>query len=255
MLRDIQEAFRRGVLDGDDAALDGLAVTGDLGAARRLGIHRNNCIGSLDSVLQAAYPVVCRLVNERFFRFAARAYLRAHPPTVPQLLRYGDRFANFLAGFKPVRALPYLPDVARLEWARHEAYFAGHADALDPAALAGIPPERYLELAFDLHPAVRLVTSRYPVDRIWEVNQPHHAEVERVDLTTGGVSLLVTRPAMTVRHRQLSKGDFALIERLRDDAPLVAATAAASEREPGFDLAAALAEHLIEGTFCGFQLP
>src|SRR3546814_2497708 len=56
MLRDIQEAFRRGVLDGDDAALDGLAVTGDLGAARRLGIHRNNCIGSLDSVLQAAYP-------------------------------------------------------------------------------------------------------------------------------------------------------------------------------------------------------
>src|SRR3546814_5922375 len=78
--------------------------------------------------------------------------LRAHPPTVPQLLHYGDRFADFLAGFKPVRALLYLPDVARLEWARHEAYFAGHADPLDPAALAGMPPERYLALALDLHP-------------------------------------------------------------------------------------------------------
>src|SRR3546814_3289038 len=98
--------------------------------------------------------------------------LRAHPPTVPQLLHYGDRFADFLAGFKPVRALLYLPDVARLEWARHEAYFAGHADPLDPAALAGMPPERYLELALDLHPAVRLVTSWYPIDRIWEANQP-----------------------------------------------------------------------------------
>src|SRR3546814_4882725 len=115
-------------------------------------------------------------------------------------------------------------------------------------------PELYLELALVLLPAGHLVTSRYPIDRIWEANQPHHAEVERVDLTTGGVSLLVTRPAMTVRHRLLSKGDFALIERRRDAEPLAVATAAASEREPGFDLAAALAEHFIEGTFCGYRL-
>jgi len=40
------------------------------------------------------------------------------------LAEYGDGFADFLAGFAPAQSLPYLADVARLEWAINAAYHA-----------------------------------------------------------------------------------------------------------------------------------
>lgn len=255
MLRDLQHAFRRGVLSGEDNpdALTYIAPD-HIGPGQRFGIYRNNTTASLIGVLMAAYPVVTRLVGEQFFRHAARAYVRANPPLAPQLLAYGDDFSTFLDGFEPAQSVPYLSDVARLEWARQQAYFSADSTPLSPQSLQAVPADAYAGLVFILHPSVRLVASRFPVQRIWEVNQAAGDSVERVDLKSGPERVLVLRPLRTVLARLLSSGDFALVTAIGSGASLSQAAGDALAAEPSFDLQGALAAHLQHGTFSNYRL-
>ena len=52
-----------------------------------------------------------------FFGEAARQYIVGHPSLSGDLNDYGGEFAQFLAAYPHAADLPYLPDVARLEWA------------------------------------------------------------------------------------------------------------------------------------------
>lgn len=251
MLHELQQAFRRGLLEGDDGDLVRLIGRNPDEIARRMGVYRNNVHGSLTGVLGTAFPVVERLVGRRFFAAAAVAYVRRHPPAAPQLSVYGAGFPDFLAEFPPARTLGYLPDVARLEWARIEAYFAGDAACLDPATLIAADEGMSEALRFKLHPAVRLVASPYPIQRIWEANQPCHTTVAKVDLRAGGERVLVFRPAMKVMAETLPAGDFTLLSHLAAGEPLGTACNAAMGAEPQFDLQQALAGHFSRGIFIG----
>ena len=82
------------------------AIHGDgIDPAARLRIYRHHYESSLAEALRAIYPVVCRLVDERFFAFAAHEYIRSSPPRRVCLHEYGADFAEFLAGFPPCREL------------------------------------------------------------------------------------------------------------------------------------------------------
>jgi Putative DNA-binding domain len=52
----------------------------------RLQIYRNHAILTLTGALKATFPVVCRLMDERFFRYAAREYIRESLPSRPSAL-------------------------------------------------------------------------------------------------------------------------------------------------------------------------
>ena len=114
-LRELQAVVGRAVLGHDEPSLgDVIQATGSASAAR-LQIYRHHYESSLAEALKAIYPVVCRLVDERFFAFAAHEYIKSSPPRRVCLHEYGADFAEFLASFPPCRELVYLPDVARLE--------------------------------------------------------------------------------------------------------------------------------------------
>ncbi|MBI1208600.1 MAG: DUF2063 domain-containing protein [Azospirillum sp.] len=248
--RAVEDGFRRALLLDDRAPLLGLIAEGGVPAARRLAVHRNTFFGFLVETLAAAYPVVSRLVGTAFFRGAGVAYIRAEPPDRPQLSAYGGGFADFLESFAPARGLPYLSDVARLEWARIEAVFAADAEPLDATALQAVAIADYPRLRFCPHPTLRLVSSPWPIQRLW---QAHQCEpVEPVELEAGGDLVLVLRPGLVVAAVVLSPGDAALIRAICAGATLEQAAVAAAT--PGFNLQAALAGHLTRGSFTGFTI-
>jgi hypothetical protein len=241
-LREVQTAFRDVLLGGDAApALDSIAGDG-LAVAARLAIYRHHVGATLTDVLRATFPVVCRLVDERFFGYAADRFIAAFPPEGPCLHEYGERFPAFLASFPPCRALVYLPDVARLEWAMCRAEHADDADHLDPRALAGIEPSAWPRLRFALHPSITLLASPWPVDRIWRANQPGADPETLVDLDAGGVRLELRRRDDDVVFRALDRGAYALRRVLHEGRTLAAAADAALAEDRGFGLAAALSE-------------
>jgi hypothetical protein len=91
-------------------------ISGRVQAADALHAHRNTVLGALSHVLRQAYPAIDRLVGEAFFDRMAVAWARTQPPVEPQLAGYGAGFAEFVAGFQGVEALPFIAELARLEW-------------------------------------------------------------------------------------------------------------------------------------------
>lgn len=250
-LRELQREFVQGVLQAPSPDFLRHIRAGRFAAERHFQVYRNNVFENLTAALKAVYPVIGKLTGEGFFRYAAATYVSRHPPHGGNLHDFGGEFAGFLADFPPVRELVYLPDVARLEWAWHESFHAADGSSFDIAALAAIPPEQHAGLRFALQPSARLVSSSYPVLRIWQVNQEEYAGDPAVDLGEGGARLLVIRRRQ-VEIEPLGEGDFALLSGFAAGAPFALAAEAALQAQAGYDLATALRRHVVGGTLAGF---
>lgn len=253
-LHDIQSAFLRAVFEGREQDIAPHILALGVAPDARLAVYRNNVLHNYHEALRAVYPVVERLVGEEFFAHAARRYALASPSLSGDIQDYGGSFPELLAALPGAAELSYLPDTARLEWFAHEAFHAAEHPPLNPESLAAVPAERYPELRFALHPSCRLIASPWPVQRIWEVNQPGYTGDVSVDLRMGGVRLLLWRPRFQVEMVPLAAGEFALLEFLAAGRSLGAACDAALAEEEGFDVAAALRARVSDGVVAGCAL-
>jgi hypothetical protein len=223
-------------------------------AATRFMIHRGNVLESLVNALGHTYPAVKAVCGEHNFRVLAGNFVRAHPPRRPQLMSYGAEFAGFAAGHgAAVNDFPFLPDLARLEWAMNEAYFADDAPALAPETLGAVPPERLPAACLALHPAARLVISEHhPIHAIWTAATEAGARPDPLpleDLPERGESVLVARASGPLETFRLGAGETVFLGSAAAGATLEKALAEAQAAEPGFDASAALAAALSRGVF------
>jgi hypothetical protein len=194
---------------------------------------------TLTAALKATFPVVCRLVDDRFFEYAANEFMRHNLPTSPCLAEYGADFPDFLVSFPPAGSVDYLADVARLEWSVGRVLRAPCPEVPIPLAtllsVQGDPAQIRLRTAA----AMAYVGSSYPIDRIWRLNQPGVAAMEIV-LERTGVYLELSG-ADGLRITRLPAVDWTFRSRIADGATLGTAAEAALAVGPDFDLAAALA--------------
>ena len=210
-----------------------------------VAIHRRNVRSARHDSLAATYPVVRRLVGDAFFRALALRYGSAHPSRSGDLHLYGEALARFVPD-DPFAALPYLADVARLEWACHESLHSADAPPLDALALARVPPARQHAIRFVLHPSVRLLACAHPVVALWEANQPQRDGTP--DRTEGADRVCVWRDASGVRVRSMAPRAWELVCALAGGASLEAAIEGLAD---GGELLGQLGA---EGVIAGFTL-
>lgn len=250
-LRELQSDFFDALFERSQRATAHIAAS-DLAAERRLDIYRNNLFESLTEALAAVYPTIDKLVGRPFFRYAAHAYIGAHPSRSGNLHDFGAHLPEFLARFEAARSLPYLPDCARLDWAWHAVFHTQPAPALDAAptlaGIAALPEAARPGLRFRMQPALRLVASPYPIMSIWQANHPEARDAAPVDLDAGGEQVLVAQHGGAVSLERLSGAEHALLHALSEGSTLGGAIGAALERDAAFDAAASLAHHLAAGT-------
>lgn len=232
-----QSAFAAALIDTRLPCPDGLRSANGADAASRFAVYRNNVQASLINALADSYPVVQQLVGEEFFRAMAAIFIRSQPPKSPLMSRYGETFADFIAQFEPIAGVPYVADVARLEYLRVLAYHAADAQPIRPehvsAALAN--PQTLGGLTFGLHPSLHLLDSGFAVVAIWAAHQQEQS-LAGIGLNQGQHAL-VLRNGLDVEVFALDAGASVFIRHLNNGEPLLAA----AENSPPFDLAQTLA--------------
>lgn len=140
----------------------------------RFDVYRNNYLVGLAGALSDVFPVLTQLVGQEYFDSVAHMFALEQPPVSPVLAFYGSGFPDFLDAFEPLKELPYLPGVARVEWARQVA------------ATVDLAPTYLIENASDLEhalglrvrfvPGTTLIRSSYPVATIWKHHQSNPVE-------------------------------------------------------------------------------
>jgi hypothetical protein len=239
ILAQLQSKFAAGLLDREATASDELRVS-----ALVFGIHARNTRVSLRTALENIFPVTQRLVGSDCFSAMADHFVAAHPPAHGWLSVYGAEFPNFLARCQQVADLGYLPDLARLEWARVHAANAPDDPGLDLKALTCVSPELLESCLISLHVAATLLCSPFPVFEIWQAHQLADDEtLKQINLAKGTQNILVSRPAtLEVDVYLLGPGDFAFLTALAGHSQLGAAHQAAIRVETEYNLGTRLGE-------------
>lgn len=245
-------AFAHALLRPDAPCPPGLRAWNGSDPAKRYAVYRNNVVVSLIDALADSFPVVQALVGEEFFRAMAAEFARRSPPRSPVMAWYGEGFADFVADFPPAAGLPYLADLARLEWLRVEAWHAADADPLPLAEVAALLADEAAlpGLRLSLHPALRMLRSTHPVVSLWAAHQSEDVAgaLGAIDFAAAEAALLV-RDGLDVALLRIEPGAAAFIDRLqRGDALGTAAQAAAP-----FDLPATLGLLLRHGAIAAMR--
>ncbi|MEO0623183.1 MAG: DNA-binding domain-containing protein [Pseudomonadota bacterium] len=220
---------------------------------RRFDIYRNNVAHGMIEALGASFPAVERLVGPEFFAALARAFLAEEPPRSPILFQYGAGFGAFIDSFPPAETVPYLGDIARLEWARVQAHHAEDAEPAPITALSTVPPDALAGTRLHLHPSATLLHSRHPAYAIWAASMGA-ADAETVDLKRAEATL-THRPALDVETRHIAPASAAFLSALAAGAPLGDAATAATETDEAFDLGAELTGVFAIGAIAGISPP
>lgn len=188
-------------------------------SGHRINVYRNNYLITLGNALRTTFPAVERLVGDEFFAALACAFAERHPPLSPIMTSYGDVFPDFLQQFAALADFPYLPDVARLEHARVQAYHAADADPFDlvgeEAAMSA------LDRPASLHPSARIIASPHPVHSIWRA-QVSQTSDRRPDWLAETVIVWRHHGLGSVEVMLLSQGEVSLLEHLAEGGCLVA---------------------------------
>ena len=242
-----QLAFYNSHFYDDHARAEKMIVPNELTTTQKLSIYRNNIFISLTEALAQTFPVVEKLVGEDFFAFTANIFIKKHPPKQGPLFEYGEEYPIFLTAFEPASSLPYLPDIARLEWAMNTSYHAKNIEPIDAKHLSIYTENEFSLLKLDPHPSIRLISSDFPIYDIWLMNQNKSTDTN-IELDKKS-NTIVYRPEEQVMLRELDDDVFAFVESLSFNLTIENSYAAALRINPDFDPAMTLVDLLSMGLF------
>ncbi len=248
-----QDSFKRLMLDHPSALknptadLVSIFDTGDIALHERLAVYRNNVVGALSDVVVKTFPLVEALVGEDFLRGMAREFVLTNPPHEGCLNAYGVGLDDFIRGFKPAGSVPYLADIATLELAINNAYYAAEDAALTAEDLGAVAAEDLGELIFNTRSSVSILESAYPLLDIRAMClRPDDDIMPDMD---AGTTLMIHRPALEIVFTVLEPNEVMMLNALGADQPLGTAVESVIEKHPAFDFQAFLQKHLALKTF------
>lgn len=233
MLNSMQHNWLHALRHGCNMTPDGLS--GEY-SAKRFDIYRATLQDNLRSAMADTYPVVKRLVGDRFFQAMAQRYIAQYPSQNGDIHFYGEAFAYFLREFEPARDLIYLPDMARLEWKVHQVFHAADGPVVNISRLETLTDRQLVYHTINLQPGLQLMQSEFPVQAIWRINQDGFKGDEEIDLYSGGVNLLVYREQLQIVLLPLSLTDYQFIRHVMDAKNLTVAGERTLRLDSEFDM-------------------
>ncbi len=250
MLREFQSAFSRALLSDQSSDIANfIRATKADDTEIRFDVYRNNVRTSLVEVMRSAFPAVNYFAGRDNFAYAASRFLVVDPPRIPYLSGYGAQFPKFLRDFAPARAMPWLSDLARLEWACQESLFAADAEALRIEHISQLGDYGH-SVQLKPHPSLRVISSSYPVLSLWERARSGENKSEgQADYDKLGETVLLIRPQDDVEFHLLSPGEAALVTAILGGEDLAEALEATSRAQPAQDLGYILAVLVARGCF------
>ncbi|WP_051213700.1 DNA-binding domain-containing protein [Maritalea myrionectae] len=250
--RNDQTDFARALFHADEAAPGNLVDPAGSAAPKRFGVYRNNVMVSLIDNLASTFPACQRLVGEEFFRALAREYAFNFPPSSPLMIYYGDQFAQFLGSFKPAQQVPFLADIADIEYKLIKSYHAADGPAFDPQSIANVPQKDLDRAKIKFHPSFFWSASRFPAHTIHSRAKAGET-LEKVDFEQAQITL-ICRPEWDVKTAPIDPQHKAGLTALVAGFSLATTVDIGQRSAPNFDLQDLLTNLLALGAIERFEL-
>lgn len=108
----------------------------------RVVIYQASILNSRVSALSRLFHCCKKIVGDDYWQLLITAFIKAYPSREADITASGEYFSQFIAAHDAHNHVPYLADMAKLEWAWHLCFHE-------------VKGEHYLK-------------SYYPLDKLWE---------------------------------------------------------------------------------------
>lgn len=193
-LRDLQRWFAGAILasDAERAAGGPLAPPPRGTGAERLHAYVDGYPARVREALAEAFPAVEHIVGAAAFGELARRYLPDVPAGIYSLADVGSALPAFLATDALGNDLPFLPDLAGLEWAVQGAFHAHLDPPFDAATVAAWTPDDWATARVRFQAGTVCIASPWPIRTLWDARKTPRDEIDVA---------LDDRPEIVVVHR------------------------------------------------------
>jgi hypothetical protein len=202
----------------DDGAFEPLAwITVPFGEdrRRRLAVYTDGYPARMHEALREAFPALAHIVGARTFAEFVDRYCAAVDIPATNLNSIGEMLPEFLCNDIAAHELPFLPDLARLEWLVQQAFHATHAVPIDPAAMHPPAGRGWEDVCLDFQPGLGVVRSAWPVLDLWQARDTPRGEID-INLTGRPQNVVVWRDGFEVRCDAVSDAEATVLHSLRN---------------------------------------
>ncbi|MEM8593721.1 MAG: DNA-binding domain-containing protein [Pseudomonadota bacterium] len=229
-LIDWQNALVAAIVDDESSSVHAL-----VSQPERVAVYQNNARHGLVGVLKLNYEHCAQVLGDVYFDSLAMRFVRACFPNENSLNCYDERFVDFIEQQASLEEglseLPYLVDLARLDFAMTRC---GHASSDDPTALArfsNAPPEQQMNAVVKVGSGVCVLTSAWPLADIVRLNRGEIDEVS-LDDTTSLRSYCVAQIDGQIAVNEMTPSQAELLVAAQQGAPLATLIEAFEEGVP-----------------------
>jgi len=186
-----------------------------VGGEDRLGIYADAYFLRIRDSLANDFRAVRRAIGEHAFHRLVAEYLVEQSSREPTLAALGEQLPRVLTQHGLSRTLPFLPELAQLEWSALQALLGPPRQAVALSA-AG----EWSEARVELDASLVLLRTDWPVDRLWaERDLPDHRGLRTLRARRRSL-LLVRRAPEGVRVDRLTPAAFAVLSALSEGVTL-----------------------------------
>lgn len=232
-LLNYQESFYKAIFTNEPMVLQEIIGKVD-DFEERFKIYSNNVFSSLKNVLKDDFPFCRKILGEQKFNQASFEFVRNLPPESGCLFSYGQRFPRFLEVFFP--NLPYIKDMALLEWAKKEIHYKENSVPLEPQAISALSTDKYPALMFKFSKATFFLESSFSLQELWKDFEKETVKAPRAHPSY----CLIIRPRFEAQQNWLKAEEFYFLKALYEGNTLQEAYEKAAKINSDFNLSEAL---------------
>lgn len=167
-LRDLQQQFQDYLLAGKVDFAQSIVSTERMSVETRLSIYGLAYRSRLHEALVHHYPVLQKYLGENAFSDIAHRYIDQCPSVCRSIRWFGDQLSHFLKQHIQYEEIDFLSELAQFEWLQTNVFDSADHAVLDVEEVGKIPPERWSEMRFTIHPSVHCIVLSWNVACIWQ---------------------------------------------------------------------------------------
>lgn len=133
-----------------------------------ISVYQNNYIESAIRALSITYPSVRKTLEESDFRALAKAYIKKHPKHCFDWADYGESFSAFMFDVEQLAELPFLPELAELDWRLMHIERAKNR-TFDAASFGLLQSHAMDSLYFVAAPGLQLMQAIFPLTELYQL--------------------------------------------------------------------------------------
>lgn len=179
-LEELQRAMASTVLESPaDFPLHWITTPIGIDPLRRLGVYANAYLARINESIKESFPALANILGDTGLASLVERYM-AQLLTPSRNLNYiGHELPGYLAGDPFSIELPFLSDLARLEWAVLACFHASALDPIDLRSHCDWDVAHWERARFGFQSGTQVIRSRWPIRQLRETR---HLDRDEIDL-------------------------------------------------------------------------